>query len=111
VKLLDDLPATAGFEVLFQKISERTKAFVQECSKPGSAIRDISKAHRLVRAKLVPVLQEKPLKYFDRIHVVEHFASRENSPTKMFAEYQEIIDGKYADEEGLGLNEKCELVP
>ncbi|MGE0174666.1 MAG: hypothetical protein AB7T49_17875 [Oligoflexales bacterium] len=110
IKLINDAPNDPNPEVITQEIGRRSAALIEECNKPGSALQDVSKIYRLYRAKLVPILQGKPLKYFDRIHVVEHFASRENSPSKMFPEYQEIIDGKYAADEGLGLNEKCELV-
>ncbi|MGE4209844.1 MAG: hypothetical protein AB7F87_11780 [Oligoflexales bacterium] len=92
------------------KMVEQSKAIGEACSKPEAAIQDVDKVYRLYRSKLIPLLQKKPLKYFDRINVVEHFPDIQNSPSKMFPEYQEIIDGKYAAEEGLGLNEKCELV-
>ncbi|MGE0174602.1 MAG: hypothetical protein AB7T49_17540 [Oligoflexales bacterium] len=101
-----NLPPGGHFRIVGQKGEQLATA----CAQPGSAIQDIDKLYRLFRARLVPLLQEKPLKYFDRIHVVEHFPGNENSPSKMFPEYQDIIDGKYADEEGLGLNEKCDLV-
>ncbi|MGE0173389.1 MAG: hypothetical protein AB7T49_11400 [Oligoflexales bacterium] len=102
--------STQDFHSVTKKLDEKALQLVKACNAPGSAIQDVEKSYRLLRSKLVPLLQEKPLKYFDRIHVVEHFPTRENSPSKMFPEYQEIIDGKYADEEGLGLDEQCELV-
>jgi hypothetical protein len=88
----------------------RIGEFVDACVAEGSALRNIDQLYRLVRARTIPLLQTTPLKYFQKIEVVEHFPNNENSPSKVFPEYQAIIDGKFSADEGLALNEKCQLV-
>ncbi|MGE4210159.1 MAG: hypothetical protein AB7F87_13360 [Oligoflexales bacterium] len=92
-----------------KSLAKRMVAFMNNCNKPDSAISDPSKVYRLFRSKLVPLLQEKPLKYFEHINQVEDFGSFENSPAGLFPEFRAVIDGKYADDEGLALNEDCQI--
>ncbi|MGE0174659.1 MAG: hypothetical protein AB7T49_17840 [Oligoflexales bacterium] len=89
---------------------EQQQALADACSKPDSAVHDTAQIYRLYRARLIPLLQENPpLKYFDKLSVVEHFPGAVNSPSSMFPEAQSIVDGKYAADEGLGLTDDCKL--
>ncbi|MGE0171854.1 MAG: hypothetical protein AB7T49_03680 [Oligoflexales bacterium] len=111
VKYLKDNQTETEPQATVKALAKRIRSYLTECAKPGSAVNDPAKAHRLLRSKLVPLLQEAaPLKYFDRIHVVENFHSNVNSPAAMFPEFQKIVDGEYANDEGLALNEQCQII-
>jgi hypothetical protein len=90
-------------------MAEKMTKLIAACSKPDSAMADMTKLMRLYRSRMIPILQEKPLKYFEKISVVEHFPGSANSPSSVFPDFQAIIDGKYADDEGLALTEACQL--
>ncbi|MGE0173396.1 MAG: hypothetical protein AB7T49_11435 [Oligoflexales bacterium] len=91
------------------QVNAKQKQFVEKCKDSSSAFRNVDQVYRLLRAKTIPLLQKENLRYFEKVAVVEHFPNTENSPSKVFPEYQEIIDGKYAADEGLGLDEFCKL--
>ncbi|MGE0171956.1 MAG: hypothetical protein AB7T49_04190 [Oligoflexales bacterium] len=102
--------AHENFEELKTSFNERFKAFASKCRLENSAVRRMETLYPLYRARLIPFLQkQKPLKYFQKLSVIEHFASAKNSPSAIFSENQKIVDGVYAHQEGLGLTEGCQL--
>lgn len=107
IKYLNMDPFSPEFS---QDLMQKMTKFISACFQEGGTLKDAAKVYRLIRARTIPLLQTTPLKYFDKLSIVEHFPGNENSPSKMFPEYQAILDGKYAGDEGLALDEKCQLV-
>ena len=100
----------ANLAELEGEFKTRYGKFLDKCRDANSAIRKIEKVYPLYRARVIPYLQAaKPLKFFEKQSIVEHFPDRANSPSRNFAEAQKIIDGVYSEQEGLGLTEECQL--
>jgi hypothetical protein len=102
--------AKANLPEVKEKFTKKLGIFLDKCRKEDSAVRQIDKLYALYRAKLIPYLQKaKPLKHFVKLPIIEHFPGKPNSPSAMFSEAQKIVDGVYAEQEGLGLTEECQL--
>jgi hypothetical protein len=101
---IEDLPSVE------EKFTERVGRYLDKCRQENSAVQNIDKLYALYRAKLIPYLQKgQPLKHFVKLPIIEHFPGRANSPSSMFSEAQKLVDGVYAEQEGLGLTEDCQL--
>lgn len=102
--------ARDNFQSAKQVAAQRVVAFLDNCAKETSAVRNREAFADLYRAKMIPLLQRSPTpRIFPTMKIIEHFPDRANSPSKAFSDHDGIIGGKYASLDGLGLDESCQL--
>ncbi|MGE0174650.1 MAG: hypothetical protein AB7T49_17790 [Oligoflexales bacterium] len=109
VSFLKEATTSTTTETFKKRLHAKVDDLRKKCIAPASVMHDVASLYRLYRARLIPLLQKSALKYFDKLNMIEHFPNNPNSPSKVFPEYQAIMDGKYADDEGLGLTTECKL--